>query len=143
MTRGLTGKKLLKFVSLVLFFGIIISYGIWKGRDLIFGIRLIINGVQDNETVTSPILELSGNAYHAISITVDGRIVSVEEDGGWHDTIALQNGYNIISISSKDKFNRTINKTFTVNYNGPPDKIVDIPIQPYTSSSSATSTKQK
>ena len=121
MTRGITAKKLLKFISLTLLFVIILFYGLWRGRDLLFGINLEIYGIQNNETATSSVIELSGNAYHAISITVDGRIVSIEQDGQWHDTIALLDGYNIVSISAKDKFDRTITKVFTVNYNAPPD----------------------
>lgn len=121
MTDGNTGKKLLKFISLSLLFLVIIFYGVWKGRDLIFGIRLTVNGIQNNETVKNPVLNLSGLAYHAVSITINGRIVSVEENGMWHDVIALLKGYNIVSISAKDKFNRTISKVYTVNYEEPPD----------------------
>jgi hypothetical protein len=142
MTDTNTGKKLLKFVSLTILFLIIIFYGIWKGRDLIFGIHLTINGIQNNETVTQSVLELSGNAYHAVSITINGRVVSVEENGAWHDTIALLKGYNIIKITAKDKFGRIITKEFTVNYKEPPGitpPTTDIP-RGKTSSSSATST---
>jgi hypothetical protein len=140
MTDTNTGKKLLKFASLTILFLIIIFYGIWKGRDLIFGIHLTINGIQNNETVTHPVLELSGNAYHAVSITINGRIVSIEEDGAWHDIIALLNGYNVINISAKDKFGRIITKEFTVNYKEPPGitpSTTDIP-PGKKSSSSAT-----
>ena len=128
MTKGITGKKLLKFTSLTLLFVIIFGYGIWKGRDLIFGIQLTVSGVQNNETTTSPVLSLSGVAYHAVQIIVDGRTVSVEENGTWQDSVALMNGYNVISVSAKDKFNRTISKIFTVNYEEPPD--TKPPIQP-------------
>ena len=145
MIEGNIGKKLLKFISLTLLFLVIVCYGIWKGRDLIFGIRLTVDGIQNNETVTNPVLNLSGVAYHAVSITINGRTVSVEENGQWHDIIALLNGYNNISISAKDKFNRTITKTFTVNYEEPPDTAP--PIIPaletrQTSTSTATSSEQ-
>lgn len=126
MTKGITGKKLLSIISLTLLFIIIIGYGIWKGRDLLFGIRMSISGIQNNETVTSSVLDLSGNAYHAIAITVNGRTVSVEENGAWNDTIALLDGYNIITISAKDKFNRITSRMFTVNYQAPPQTEVTL-----------------
>ena len=137
MSNSNTGKKLLKFISLSLLFVVIIFYGIWKGRDLIFGIHLDISGIQNNETVTDPVLNLSGSAYHAVSITINGRIVSIEENGDWHDVIALLNGYNVVSISARDKFNRTITKIFTVNYQEPPDTLP--PIAP-TEDTTGTST---
>ena len=142
MTRGMTGKKLLKLISLGLLFIVIIGYGIWRGRDLIFGIKLSVTGVTNNETVKESVLNLSGSAYHAIAITVDGRTVSIEEDGSWQDPIALVPGYNIITVSAKDKFDRIISQTFTVNYDPQPQTIIpetptpDIP----TTATSSTST---
>ena len=137
MTKGITGKKLLSLISLTLLFIIIIGYGIWRGRDLLFGIHMSVTGISNNETVTDPILNLSGTAYHAIAITVNGRTVSVEENGNWNDPIALQNGYNIIDISAKDKFNRITSKIFTVNYKAPPKTIIE-PIPKMISSTSTT-----
>ncbi|MEI6316342.1 MAG: hypothetical protein WCO65_01280 [bacterium] len=116
MIKGITGKKLLSVASLTLLFIIIIGYGTWRGRDLLFGIHMSVSGIQNNETVRTSVLNLSGTAYHAISITINGRIVSVEEDGHWNDTIALLEGYNIIDISAKDKFNRTTSQIYKVNF---------------------------
>ena len=121
MNRGITGKKLVKFISLGLLFAIIIGYGIGRGRDLIFGIRLSVTGIQDNQSVTDPILNLSCQAYHAVAITVNGRTVSIEEDGVWKDIIALVPGYNIITVAARDKFDRITSQQFTVNYK-PPSK---------------------
>jgi len=105
---------------------------------LLFGINLSVDGISNDKTTTSSVIELSGTAYHAISITINGRVVSVEQNGEWHDTIALLDGYNTVSISAKDKFNRTISKIFTVNYNAPPD--AKPPLQPTPDTQSATST---
>ena len=100
-----------------------------------------VAGISNNETVTDPIINLSGTAYHAIAITVNGRTVSVEENGNWNDTIALQNGYNIIDISAKDKFNRITSKIFTINYKAPPKTIIE-PV-PRTTTASTTTIKNQ
>ncbi len=138
MAKGITVKKILWIVSLIILFVIIIGYGIWKGQDLIFGIKLEISGIQNNVTVKNSVLELSGIAYHAVSININGRTVSVEENGEWHDTISLLRGYNIISISAKDKFGREKSKIFTINYDAPPEK--EIEINPIIDTNQATST---
>ena len=141
MTRGITGKKILKFIGLSVLFCFMVGYGVWIGRDLIFGISLNISGIQNNETVATSTLDLTGMAYHATEITVNGRTVSVEENGAWHDTIALLNGYNIIKVSAKDKFGRTISKVFTINYAEPPSKMTPAEVTPTTpATSTATST---
>ena len=134
----MTGKKLLKFISLTLLFVIIIGYGIWKGRDLLFGIKLTVSGIENNQTTKNPIINLTGVAYHAISITINERTVSIEQNGDWHDTIALLNGYNIITISAKDKFGRTISKTYTINYKAPPDTIPRTYTPPKTETTTST-----
>ena len=136
MTRGITGKKLLKFISLSVLFCFMVGYGIWIGHDLIFGINLDISGIQNNETTSTSTIDLTGVAYHATEITVNDRTVSVEEDGAWHDTIALLNGYNIIKVSAKDKFGRTISKVFTINYTAQPSTMTPVEVTPTTEATS-------
>lgn len=140
MTRDLPAKKLLRLLGLGFLFLVIIVYGIWKGRDLIFGINLKISGITNNETTTNANINLVGNAYHAVDINVDGRVVPIEQDGSWHDEIALLKGYNIISISAKDRFGRIITKTFSVTYKPPQDNSIQIIPTPTTSATNTVKT---
>ncbi len=116
MTRGLTAKKLLSFGSVILLLALILGYGIWRSRDLLFGIRLNTVGITDGMTATVPILEFSGTAHHANGITVDGETIPLSEDGTWHDSLALMEGSNVITVTATDKFNRTIRKEYRVYY---------------------------
>ncbi len=120
MKHEITAKKLLKYIGLTILFFVIIGYGLGRGRDLIFGINLIINGISNNETVSSSTVNVTGIAKHALGITINQRPVSVTDDGQWRDTLALLPGINIIKIGAEDKFGRSVSKTFTVNYISPP-----------------------
>ncbi len=119
MTRGLTAKKLLSLGSIILLFVLIALYGIWRSRDLLFGIGLSTSGITDGMTTASPILEFSGRAKHASEVTVDREIVPLSQDGTWHDSLALMAGYNVVAITATDKFHRTIRKEYRVYYKTP------------------------
>ncbi len=93
------------------------GYGIWRSRDLLFGIRLNVAGITDGMTTTSEVLNLSGAARHANGLLINGRLVPLAEDGTWQDSIVLLPGYNIITISAMDKFQRTTNHEYRVTYN--------------------------
>ena len=114
MTEILTAKKILRRVSFILLFVVILGYGLWQARDLLFGIRLSVEGISNGASYDGTILPIHGTAHHAIGITINGRGISVSEDGSWKDTIALVAGYNTIDISATDKFKKTITKEFIV-----------------------------
>lgn len=116
MQREMTAKNVVRYGGMILFFIILVSYGVWRSRDLLFGIRMSVAGITDGMTAHDPILTFSGDARHANSVTVDGRTVPLAQDGSWQDTIALQAGVNIVTVTAKDKFNRTIKKEYSVYY---------------------------
>jgi hypothetical protein len=120
MTQILTAKNIVRYGSGILLFLIIGGYSIWQGRDILFGIRLIVHEISDGQSFTESILPLSGKATHAINITINGRTVPTAEDGSWQDMIALEPGYNTLTITATDKFKKTITKEFRLYYKAPP-----------------------
>ncbi len=116
MTRGLTAKKIVSWGSFILFFGLILGYGIWRSRDLLFGITISTVGITDGMTSTNPVLDFSGTATHANGILVDGETVPLSQDGTWHDSLALMDGYNVVTIAATDKFGRTTARQYRVYY---------------------------
>lgn len=147
MHQELTAKKVLTVGGAIVLFGVIVGYGIWISRDLLFGIHSSVSGISDGMTVTDSLLSLSGKARHANDVTLDGSIVPIDQKGEWTDTIALLPGYNVVTIGASDKFGRTTDKSYRVYYTAPPSTgsgqaAVETP--PATASSTpatATSTK--
>ncbi len=116
MAEGITAKRLLRTGGPMLLALLIAAYGIWQGRDLLFGIRLRVEGISDGMRAASPVLALSGVARHGSGMTVNGRFVPVAESGAWSDTIALLPGTNVITLAAADKFKRQRTRAYTVFY---------------------------
>ena len=119
MTRGITAKKIVRYGGIVILFIVIIGYGIWRSRDVLFGITLSVTGISDGMTTTDGTLDFSGVAHHANMISVNGRIVPTAENGTWTDTIVLLPGYNVVRIVATDKFGRTKTGEYRLYYKAP------------------------
>jgi hypothetical protein len=96
-------KKLLKVLGFSIFFLLIIIYAFFRSKDLIFGVKIRNVNLADGATVTSNVIEVTGVAKNAIFLSLDGREISVDQQGDFDETIALLPGYNIINIKARDK----------------------------------------
>jgi hypothetical protein len=119
MTTGMTAKKLVRGTSIILLIIVILGYGVWKSQDVLFGIKLTVTGIKDGMTATNPLVTFGGVAKHVKDIMVDGRIVPTAQDGSWSDTVALLPGYNVITVTAADKFNRTKSTQYRLFYDAP------------------------
>ena len=119
-------KKILKIVSLSAFLLFIIIYAFFRTKDLIFGVKIkdvnIIDGtpartaIQSGEKVTDNIIKITGNAKNAVNLTLNDRVISVDQKGNFDETIALLSGYNIISIKAQDEFGNNDEKNYKLMY---------------------------
>ena len=113
-------KKIMKIGGFSIFFIFMIIYGILGSKDLIFGVKIRNVDLKDGATVTDNILKVTGTAKNAINLTLDGREITVDEQGNFKETIALLPGYNIINIKAKDKFGYVDEKNYKLIYEFPP-----------------------
>ena len=105
-------KKIVKISSVTIFFLLIIIYAFFRSKDLIFGVKIRNVDIVNGSTVTSPTMEVMGVARNAIFLSLDGREISVDQQGNFDETIALLPGYNIINIQARDKFGHTDEKNY-------------------------------
>jgi len=105
-------KKTLKIVSISIFFLIILIFAFFRSRDLIFGVKIKNVNIADGTRVSDSAMKVEGNAKNAISLTLNGREISINQRGDFSETIALLSGYNVISIDAKDKFGYIDEKNF-------------------------------
>lgn len=105
-------KKIVKVVGLFVFFIFIISYAIFISKDLIFGVKIKDVNLVNGSAITENTIKVIGNAKNAINLTLNGREISVDEQGNFDETIALLLGYNVISLQAKDKFGYTDEKNY-------------------------------
>ena len=109
-------KKILKIVSLSAFLLFIIIYAFFRTKDLIFGVKIKEVNIVDGTKVTDNIMKITGNAKNAVNLTLNDRVISVDQKGNFDETIALLSGYNIISIKAKDEFGNSDEKNYKLIY---------------------------
>jgi len=97
-------KKILKVVSLSIFLLSIVSYAFLQSKDLIFGVKIIDVNITDGGKMENDILNIIGNAKNALKLTLNDRIISIDQEGNFSETIVLNKGYNIISVKAEDEF---------------------------------------
>jgi hypothetical protein len=114
-------KKILKIILVSIFFIFIVVFAFINSKDLIFGVKVknvTIDGILA-ETVTKPtndVIDIKGITKNAIKLTLNGREISVDKNGNFDENIALQKGYNIITIRAEDKFKNVDEKNYKLIY---------------------------
>ena len=109
-------KKILKIVSLSAFLLFIIIYAFFRTKDLIFGVKIEDVNIIDGTKITDNIIKITGNAKNAVNLTLNDRVISVDQKGNFDETIALLSGYNIISIKAQDEFGNSDEKNYKLIY---------------------------
>ena len=116
MEKILFNKKIIQIALVSVFFLLIVAYAFFVSKDLIFGVKIRNVNLTDGATVTDNVLNLTGNAKNAIKLVLDGREISVDQQGNFSETIALLPGYNIIDIRAQDKFGYVDEKNYKLMY---------------------------
>lgn len=101
-------KKNIKVSGTTLFFALIILYALWGSHNLISGAKIKNVDIKSGPELT----EISGNAKGAVELTLNGREISLDQDGNFRENVVLLLGYNVINISAVDKFGNTDAKNY-------------------------------
>jgi hypothetical protein len=68
--------------------------------------------IVDGAKVADNILRVTGNAKNAVELTLNGRVISIDQQGNFNETIALFPGYNVASLKAKDEFRNSDEKNY-------------------------------
>jgi hypothetical protein len=109
-------KKIFKIVSLSVLLIFIVTYAFFISKDLIFGVKIKDVNIIDGTKVADNIIKITGNARNAVNLTLNGRVISIDQKGNFNETVALLSGYNIISIKAKDEFGNSDEKNYKLIY---------------------------
>lgn len=66
--------------------------------------KLQVFSPQDNITITTPIIEVSGRTQNEATVSVSGEIISVDSSGNFNHQITLEEGRNIIEVVASYRF---------------------------------------
>lgn len=101
----------------LLFLVIAISgYAIAKSFNLLEGPKLFVLTPKNGETLKNPLIPVEGEAKNIAFLSLNGRQIFVDENGKFSEQILLYEGYNVITVSTEDKFGRTKKEILEVIY---------------------------
>ena len=116
MTKINDPKEILKRIAVVFLFFFIIFYGFFRAKDLILGVKIKDVNIYDGAKLENKIVNIKGNAKNAIELSINGRIISINQKGAFNETIALLPGYNMVEIKARDGFGNTDQKNYKLVY---------------------------
>lgn len=109
-------RKLFKVVIFIVVFLGIAGYSYFEARDLIHGAELSIEIPRNGEVFTSSLISVSGSVGNIKSMSLNGRSVLTDSSGHFSEMVALGEGYNKLSVTITDRFNRQVTRTLEVVY---------------------------
>ena len=102
-------------IVLVLFFLCIIGYAYYEARGVLYGPNIqVTSGVTQ---VSDPFIAIQGKAERIADLSMNGRPISVTEDGAFDEPYLLAPGLNRIMLDATDRYGRTTQQIVEVVYN--------------------------
>ena len=106
----------LKILFIITAFIIIASYSYFRAEVLIAGPEITVSEPKDGAYYTSPEVALKGKAKNISFLSLNGLPIYTDDNGNFGRKLLLSNGYNIITVVAKDKFNRVVEKSIQLTY---------------------------
>jgi len=111
--------KLNKYL-LVLFFILILVYTAYEVQGIHKGPEIYLAHPNGDLKVNTEQIDISGTVKNVKNITINGRPISISEDGSFTERLLLSKGYNRFVFEAEDKFYRKKTEILEVIYDPPP-----------------------
>ena len=105
------GRKIIKWVVTGITIALIAGYSCFVLYDYFRGPRIIISSPESGLSTTTPIINIVGRAIHVNTLAVNDAETSFDLKGNFQSQLILAEGYNIMKITAKDHYDRTVEKT--------------------------------
>lgn len=101
-------------IILALFFVLVALYAYYEARGILFGPS--INVPNEAAVVHDRFITVRGKAARIAQLTMNGKPVTVTEDGAFEEPYLLNDGYNRIVLRAEDRYGRTRESIIEVMY---------------------------
>lgn len=102
-------------IALVVFFLLLLGYGYYEARAMLFGPRITVPS--GTIIVHEPFTVIQGKAEHISELRMNGTPISVTEDGVFEEPYLLTAGENRVVLDATDRFGRTRQESIEIMYN--------------------------
>lgn len=106
-------------IAIILFFLLIIGYAYFEARGVLYGPQIHVS--TEPVAVTDPFIAIQGMAERITDLSMNGRPISVTEDGAFNEPYLLAPGLNRIMLDAKDRYGRTTQQIIQIVYTPGPD----------------------
>ncbi len=90
----------------IVFFICIALFAFSRAYNMIYGPKIVITGPADGIALSESLVTVRGTVANAALIHLNGRKIFTDAKGAFTEDILLQDGYNIISLSARDRFGK-------------------------------------
>lgn len=105
------GRKIIKWCIGGIGIAIVIGYSYFVLDDYVRGPRIIIESPLNGYSTTTSAIVVIGRGIHTNNLSVNGAQTPVDLEGNFRAQLILAPGYNIIKVTAKDNYERTVEKT--------------------------------
>lgn len=109
-----TIQRLFKILLVAVIAILIISYAIWRSSDYTRGPSIDIFWPQDGREATSSTMQIIGQAKRINEISLNGKQISIDEQGNFEETIIIFPGMNWITLHVNDRFGRDLTRQLRI-----------------------------
>ncbi len=121
-------------LAIIAFFLVVCGYAYYEARGFIYGPRITVS--ERITEVRDPFVVIRGTAERISSLSMNGKDISVTEEGVFEEPFLLAEGLNRITLGAKDKYERERTEVLQIVYT----PAVNISLQSTSTSTPATST---
>lgn len=94
---------------------IVVGYASFALSGFLRGPRIVLESPLSGFSTTTPLVTLVGTAIHSNNLTINGAVVPLDLKGNFRSQLILAPGYNIMTITAEDHYNRTVEKNLEIN----------------------------
>jgi len=98
--------SILKYAAVFVLAALIVAYAIWRSLDYARGPVIEIFSPTNGISTTSNTVTIRGRADRVNTISLNGRVISIDEQGNFSETVLVFPGENLISLTAHDQFGR-------------------------------------
>lgn len=107
-------SKLVKIIGVVIIVVIIAGYAIWRSMNYAKGPEIMIIAPLDGASISASTTEITGKLVRAVNLSLNGRNITIDEQGNFKETLIVFKGINTITLEAYDQFKRGVRDTLVI-----------------------------
>ena len=109
------GKTIIRNILIVIIICAIGGYAGFQSKKIISGPQITIQSPATTSASNSAV-DVSGIVKNVSVVTLNDRLIPIDEDGQFKEKVLLYPGYNIIKLEATDKFGACVTKELQLVY---------------------------